>query len=64
MSDKIPKAKAIKLIRESGGLISEYVNPGGRALGFSFGVIQLIDYCNWCDYETLKRRIPELKRKQ
>ena len=59
MSAKEPKEKAITLARKH-GLMGEMCNPGGRSLIFPFGTVHLSDYCNYCDFEKLKKEIQEL----
>jgi ssDNA-binding Zn-finger/Zn-ribbon topoisomerase 1 len=60
-NDPVAKEKSTKLIEETGGLVSEFANPGGRELIFSFGSIQISDQCYWCDYETIKKEVERLQ---
>jgi hypothetical protein len=59
------KEESLKLISEyerKGIFITgEHMNPGGRELWFENKKIQLFDCCYWCDYETLKSRLMEIK---
>ena len=54
MEDKTPHQKAKELL--SGQVVSQRLSPGGRELCLKNGAcIQLSEYCDWCDYEKIKR---------
>jgi hypothetical protein len=38
-----------------------HFNPGGAALIFDFGEVQISAECNKCDYEKLLKKLGELK---
>ena len=58
-NDGTPLQKAKEFIA-SHGLVSEYVNPGGRELLFRNGKrVQLFDCCPWCDYDVLLLELGE-----